>query len=104
MAATTPTPSRRNAWLGVAFAAALLLAVGLTIVLNESRIKAWLNPPAPAQAQAKAGPIDAGFARSMLLHHAQAIQMSMMMREASSPEIQALAQAIILKQTREMGV
>ena len=49
-------------------------------------------------------PIDSGFARSMLLHHAQAIQMSMMMRGAASPEIQALAQSIIMKQTREMGV
>ncbi|WP_291808796.1 DUF305 domain-containing protein [Limnobacter sp.] len=49
-------------------------------------------------------PIDSGFARSMLLHHAQAIQMSMMMRDAASPEIQALAQSIIMKQTREMGV
>lgn len=49
-------------------------------------------------------PIDSGFARSMLLHHAQAIQMSMMMRDKASPEIQALAQSIIIKQTREMGV
>jgi len=49
-------------------------------------------------------PIDSGFARSMLLHHAQAIQMSMMMRDAASPEVQALAQSIIIKQTREMGV
>ena len=49
-------------------------------------------------------PIDSGFARSMLLHHAQAIQMSMMMRDAALPEIQALAQSIIMKQTREMGV
>ncbi|WP_306482177.1 DUF305 domain-containing protein [Limnobacter sp.] len=49
-------------------------------------------------------PIDSGFTRSMLLHHAQAIQMSMMMRDAASPEIQALAQSIIMKQTREMGV
>ena len=49
--------------------------------------------------------IDSGFARSMLLHHAQAIQMSMMMmRSDASPEIQALAQSIIMKQTREMGV
>lgn len=49
-------------------------------------------------------PIDSGFARSMLLHHAQAIQMSMMMRGAASPQIEALAQSIVMKQTREMGV
>lgn len=49
-------------------------------------------------------PVDSGFARSMLLHHAQAIQMSMMMRDVTSPEIQALAQSITMKQTREMGV
>ncbi|HEX4916841.1 MAG TPA: DUF305 domain-containing protein [Limnobacter sp.] len=48
--------------------------------------------------------VDAGFARSMIQHHAQAIQMSMLMRNAASPEMQALAQAIVLKQTREIGV
>jgi uncharacterized protein (DUF305 family) len=52
----------------------------------------------------KVSQIDAGFARSMLFHHAQAIQMSMMMRDAASPEVQALAQSIVMKQTREMGV
>ncbi|HEX4843555.1 MAG TPA: DUF305 domain-containing protein [Limnobacter sp.] len=48
--------------------------------------------------------VDAGFARSMIQHHAQAIQMAMMMRNAASPEMQALAQSIVLKQTREIGV
>ena len=55
-------------------------------------------------AQAKVSPIDSGFARSMLLHHAQAIHMSMMMQNSASPEIQGLAQSIAMKQTREMGV
>ena len=50
------------------------------------------------------GDIEAGFARSMILHHAQAIQMSMMMNTSNSPEMQGLAQSIIMKQTREMGV
>ncbi|WP_370263920.1 DUF305 domain-containing protein [Limnobacter sp.] len=48
--------------------------------------------------------VDAGFARSMIQHHAQAIQMSMLMRSAASPEMQAIAQSIVLKQTREIGV
>lgn len=52
----------------------------------------------------KVHPVDSGFARSMILHHAQAIQMSTMMRDKASPEMQALAQSIIMKQTREMGV
>jgi uncharacterized protein (DUF305 family) len=65
----------------------------------------WFLSNQPAQnVEPLVSPVDAGFARSMLLHHAQAIQMSMMMRDTDSPEIKALAQSITLKQTREMGV
>ncbi|MCR2746764.1 DUF305 domain-containing protein [Limnobacter parvus] len=75
----------------------------VAIVALASGFFAFQNPKPVAQ-EKQVSQIDAGFARSMMLHHAQAIQMSMMMRNAASPEIQALAQSIILKQTREMGV
>jgi uncharacterized protein (DUF305 family) len=88
-------------------ATALLAAVGFyafkftTYEFNNFKFN---EKPASVVSPVRINPIDSGFARSMLQHHAQAIQMSMMMRDAASPEIQALAQSIIMKQTREMGV
>jgi uncharacterized protein (DUF305 family) len=84
--------SRRKRALFVLCAAIVLAAFGFYAYKLSEKSANTINP------------IDSGFARSMLLHHAQAIQMSMMMRGAASPEIQALAQSIIMKQTREMGV
>lgn len=82
------------------------LLAGLCYWAYQSSGKAVLHFPnqTTAQNESRVAPVDSGFARSMLLHHAQAIQMSMMMQEAVSPEIQALAQSITIKQTREMGV
>lgn len=77
---------------------ALCALLVLAIVAGIFTYKTTSKPASTVSA------IDSGFARSMLLHHAQAIQMSMMMRSEASPEIQALAQSIIMKQTREMGV
>lgn len=88
----SPYPGKRA--LVIAMLAVLALMLGFFAYQN---IK-------PMADQHQVSRIDAGFARSMLLHHAQAIQMSMMMRDAVSPEVQALAQSIIMKQTREMGV
>ncbi|MEW6203998.1 MAG: DUF305 domain-containing protein [Pseudomonadota bacterium] len=88
------TPASRRMRVIFALMAVLVLAIGLGAYAYQATQK---NTNAVS-------PIDSGFARSMLLHHAQAIQMSMMMRDKASPEIQALAQSIIMKQTREMGV
>lgn len=88
----SPYPRKRS--LVIVILALMVLALGFFFYQN---FKA-------SDQQAQVSPIDSGFARSMLLHHAQAIQMSMMMRDGSSPEVQALAQSIIMKQTREMGV
>lgn len=88
----SPYPGKRT--LVIAILTILALALGFFAYQNVK----------PMADQNQVSQIDAGFARSMLLHHAQAIQMSMMMRDAASPEIQALAQSIIMKQTREMGV
>ena len=92
LALKSPYPLKRA--LFIAILAMLALALSFFAYQNAKPVAAKNAP----------GQIDAGFARSMLLHHAQAIQMSMMMRDAASPEVQALAQSIIMKQTREMGV
>ena len=94
----------RKRTLVVLCAAALLAALGYWADHARGLLHQLFPGHSSEQNKPQVGPVDAGFARSMLLHHAQAIQMSMMMREAASPEIQALAQSITIKQTREMGV
>ena len=88
----SPYPRKRT--LVIVILAIVVLALGFFVYDNAR----------PVTAKNQVSQIDAGFARSMLLHHAQAIHMSMMMRGEASPEIQALAQNIVIKQTREMGV
>lgn len=94
----------RKRTLVVLCAAALLAALGYWADHARGLLHQLFPGHSSEQNKPQVGPVDAGFARSMLLHHAQAIQMSMMMREAASQDIQALAQSITIKQTREMGV
>ena len=94
----------RKRTLVVLCAAALLAALGYWADHARGLLHQLFPGQSSEQSKPQVGPVDAGFARSMLLHHAQAIQMSMMMREAASQDIQALAQSITIKQTREMGV
>ncbi|HEX4880511.1 MAG TPA: DUF305 domain-containing protein [Limnobacter sp.] len=102
-------PSKRGARLA-ALILFVCLAAGIGLFANKVDLTAapghWPgNKDAPLRSTDQSiNAVDAGFARSMIQHHAQAIQMSMMMRNASSPEMQALAQSIVLKQTREIGV
>lgn len=97
-------PSLRKRTLAVLCIAALLANLCYWAYQSRGQLTEIFPSQTTAQNASQVGPVDAGFARSMLLHHAQAIQMSMMMREAASPDIQALAQSITIKQTREMGV
>lgn len=103
MAFATFFHSHRKTVLGLGFGM-LLVAAGVVFTPARTGLMNWLNLDKQSEAPVQVAAVDSGFARSMLLHHAQAIQMSMMMRGQGSPEIQALAQSIILKQTREMGV
>lgn len=57
------------------------------------------EPPTPAS-----NSIDAGFARDMQRHHAQAVEMSMIIREQSSdPEVRTMAYDIALTQQHQVG-
>jgi uncharacterized protein (DUF305 family) len=59
---------------------------------------AW--PPAP-----RAGSAEAGFARDMATHHAQAVEMSLMVRDRSSDEeLRTLAYDIIVTQGAQRGI
>ncbi|MDH4395362.1 MAG: DUF305 domain-containing protein [Limnobacter sp.] len=48
--------------------------------------------------------VDIGFAQGMLVHHGQAIHMAMLVKDSESPEVQGLAQSILINQTHESGL
>lgn len=88
---------RRQAWTA-AIALLVVSAVAITGLVVGSR----LDPePAPTP---DSGSVDAGFARDMQMHHAQAVQMSVIVRERTeNPEVRTLALDIQLTQQQQSG-
>ena len=81
---------------GAVIAAAVLLAVGLFA-------GALLDNDAEASAPGE-GSVDVGFSRDMREHHAQAVEMSVLVREATDdPEVRGLALDILLTQQQQVG-
>jgi uncharacterized protein (DUF305 family) len=79
-----------------------LPAVGLLIaslgVAACGRLGSWQTTPADESAEA-------GFARDMATHHAQAVDMSFMLRDASTDqELRTLAADIIVTQSTQRGI
>src|SRR5215475_6201306 len=81
-------------WIVAAAIALALLAVGyLGGVLTPSLTAPGDNSP------------EAGFARDMSVHHAQAVQMSMIEAQSGTmPEVRGLAQTIALTQQAQIGM
>lgn len=90
---TTTREDRRRPvlWLAGAVAVAGLVAIGLI---------GWaVLPRMPADSS-----VEAGFARDMITHHAQAVEMALLIRDRSTdPVIQSMATDIVLTQTNQMG-
>jgi uncharacterized protein (DUF305 family) len=81
--------SRLVAVLAVAFVAALGLAVWL-----------WLSGRPPGR-----GSAEAGFARDMIVHHAQAVEMAEIVRDRTeSEDIRILASDVSLTQQAQIGI
>lgn len=81
---------------GAVIASAVLLAVGLFA-------GAYLGNDAGDSAPGE-GSVDVGFSRDMREHHAQAVEMSVMVREATDdPAVRALALDILLTQQQQVG-
>ena len=81
------------ALLVVAVAAAAGLLAGARIASEGAGTRA------PADSS-----VDAGFARDMQVHHAQAVQMSMLVREnTDDQEVRALALDVLLTQQQQIG-
>ncbi|WP_226909806.1 DUF305 domain-containing protein [Georgenia ruanii] len=94
--AATPTAGTRR---GMTVAAVvLLLALAAVIgLIAGSRLAAGPQHPSTAS-------VDAGFARDMGTHHAQAVEMSTIVRERTEdPETRSLALDIALTQQHQLG-
>jgi uncharacterized protein (DUF305 family) len=90
----TDTATRRPLLVAVGVVAvALALAGGLAL-------GAWMtSDPTPEE-----GSVDVGFARDMRDHHAQAVEMSFLVREGSDdPDVSQLALDILLTQQQQVG-
>ncbi len=80
--------------------AALTVHASRSAVAKDSRITTEHLQPGLAP-----NAIDIGFLQSMHLHHAQAVQMAMLVRHSAQQlEIRGLADAIFVGQTHEMGL
>ncbi|GAA3511035.1 DUF305 domain-containing protein [Georgenia daeguensis] len=81
----------------VALALVLAALAGVTGLVAGSRLVAGPDVPRP-------GSVDVGFARDMGAHHAQAVQMSALVRDRTEdPEIRALALDVLLTQQQQAG-
>jgi uncharacterized protein (DUF305 family) len=86
--------SRRTQWIGGVLAAVLLLGIGFAA--------GWFTPGLTTPGNDSA---EAGFARDMSAHHAQAVAMSMIaVEDATNPDVRQLAYAIALTQQAQIGM
>jgi uncharacterized protein (DUF305 family) len=84
----------RARWIVAGAVAIALLAVGY--------LGGYLTPSLAAPGDNSA---EAGFARDMSVHHAQAVQMSMIEAQSGTmPEVRGLAQSIALTQQAQIGM
>ncbi|WNB84742.1 DUF305 domain-containing protein [Cellulomonas sp. ATA003] len=84
--------------------AALMILVAAVVAVAGMAAGAALTGGAAAVSRPTEGSPEAGFARDMQSHHAQAVQMSTMVRDATDdPEVRSLALDIMLTQQQQAG-
>ncbi len=80
-------------------AGALLVLVALVVGVLVGRVTSVAAPPTPTDSSA-----EAGFARDMQVHHTQAVEMALLIRDRSDdPAIRLLALDIATAQTQQQG-
>lgn len=78
--------------------------VGIVAIAGVVAVALWSNRTAQAQARPAETSVEAGFARDMSVHHAQAVEMAELIRTRTrSPEIRQLAVDISLTQQAQQG-
>ena len=92
---TTPAPERPRARARLGVIAAIVL-----VVVAVGAVELAFRPATPRDDSA-----EAGFARDMGTHHAQAVEMGFVVRDKSSdPALRALAYDIIVTQSAQRGI
>ena len=78
----------------------LAVLLGIVVALSLAVLGwTWARPDVPAESSA-----DVGFARAMQVHHAQAVQMSFLIRDRTDdPTIRTIAFDIITSQQQQIG-
>ncbi|MFJ1589470.1 DUF305 domain-containing protein [Kitasatospora albolonga] len=100
-ALTNAGPTTRR--MVLAGAAVLLLAVGLVVLMVVRPSAA--SPSGKALSAPAEESADAGFARDMMIHHQQAVEMSFIVRDRTDDEdVQRLAYDIINTQANQRGM
>lgn len=95
--------ARTSPLLSNPFRTALALVGGALLVVLGLLLGSALAGPASAATPAEDS-VDAGFARDMQVHHGQAVEMSVMLRERSDdPELRQIALDILLTQQNQQG-
>lgn len=90
-------PDRRPA-----IVAAAVLAAGVVVAL--ALLAGWALAGAGGPASPGDGSVDAGFARDMQVHHNQAVEMSVVVRDRSDdPAVRGMALDILLTQQQQSG-
>lgn len=83
-----------------AFLVAIVLAVAIAAAVGAAALARTQSPAVPADVSA-----DAGFARDMSDHHAQAVEMALVMvGRTENPDIRILATDILLTQQAQVGM
>lgn len=104
---STHTPLRPSVY-AVKFRPAMLIALAVATLLALALVCGWYVGHQQGLTQSEpvavTNDVDIGFAQSMLVHHSQAIHMASLVKNSHSPEVQGLAQSILIKQTHESGL
>lgn len=97
--ATTSSSGRRVVWVVVAAVLAACLVSAALLVGARLGDESSAHAATPDDAS-----VDTGFARDMQRHHAQAVEMSLLVLNGSGdPEIRTLASDILLTQQQQVG-
>lgn len=83
--------------------ASIIVSTAVVLSLGVA-LGAWATTDTDSAAPTRPNSVDVGFARDMQVHHAQAVEMSRLVRDSTDdPEVRTLALDIMLTQQQQIG-